>query len=389
MDGWSATTGRSRGVLVSCLEPDVLLDYLGGRLDGASTSQARAHIAACSACHAVASDLVLAAAGAVSSHLPSARGASYELVAGAVVAGRYRLDEKLGEGAMGVVWRATRPDDGERVAIKFLKGFDQAARRRFEREVLLASSLVHPGLARVVEVLPDVEAGVPALVMEHLSGRSLAERLEGGAEDAPDACATALAVAETMAHVHDAGVVHRDIKPANVFLLAPHLEGRAAVKILDLGLGAVTSEAAMLATLSRITRTGQLVGTPAYMAPEQLAGGEVGAAADVWALGVTIFESLTATLPFTARTPAGLLRATIRDHATSMARLAARVPAPVAALVAAMLDGTAATRPRMAEVASSLRTWLSCDVARSTERAQERSRIMIQASPPSGKRPLE
>jgi eukaryotic-like serine/threonine-protein kinase len=356
MNGSSATTGGSRGVLVSCLEPDVLLDYLGGRLDGASTSQARAHIATCPACHAVASDLVLEAAGSVvSSHPRHARAASYELVAGAVVARRYRLDEKLGEGAMGVVWRATRHDDGERVAIKFLKGFDQAARRRFEREVLLASSLRHAGLVRVLEVLPNVEADVPALVMEHLAGRSLAQRLEGGAQDTLDACTTALALAETMAYVHDAGVVHRDIKPANVFLLAPDPGARAAVKILDLGLGAVTSEAAMLATLSRITRTGQLVGTPAYMAPEQLAGGQVGAAADVWALGATLFESLTATLPFTARTPAGLLRATIRDHAASMARLAATVPAPVAALVAAMLDGTAAARPRMTEVAASLR----------------------------------
>ena len=172
----------AEGGSVSCLEEDALLDYLAGRLDGRATSRAREHIATCETCHAIASDLVLSAAAnveqqrAVQPHVTS-----YELVRGARVAGRYVLEARLGEGAMGVVWRATRSEDGEQVAIKLLKGFDRDARRRFLREVSMAAALAHPCLVRVVEVLPDVEADCPALVLELLVGRPLSARLAQGA----------------------------------------------------------------------------------------------------------------------------------------------------------------------------------------------------------------
>jgi eukaryotic-like serine/threonine-protein kinase len=342
---------------VSCLEPDALLDFLAGRLGGKTTARAREHIAACEACHAIASELVLSAAASVQERgAPRDRVASYELAAGTTVAGRYILDAPLGEGSMGVVWSATRRDDGERVAIKFLKSFDNAARRRFAREVTMASSLVHRGLVRVVEVLPDVEADCPALVLELLAGQSLATRLAGGTLAVEDACGIAGEVACALAHVHGANVVHRDLKPANVFLVASETSGAATpvVKVLDLGLGTVTADGDALAASSRITRTGEAVGTPAYMAPELLAGARGDGAADVWALGATIYETLTGTHPFAGRTSAALLRAIVRSPDAPFERLRGIAPPALLVLLRGMLGEVATQRPSMAEVAERL-----------------------------------
>ena len=314
-----------------------MLDYLAGRLDGAATARAREHVATCSMCHAIASDLVLSAAASLNTP-PSVRAASYVLAPGALLAGRYALETPLGEGAMGMVWRARHVASGERVAIKLLKGFDREARRRFAREVTVAAALVHPGLVRVVEVLEDVEAGCPALVLELLEGRSLAAALVAGPLEPTHACSVAAEVATSLMYVHSTHTVHRDLKPANVFLTA------RGAKVLDLGLSTVTTAGA--SSSWRITRTGEAVGTPAYMAPEQLGGARGDSAADVWSLGVTLYESLTGRLPFRAATPAALLHAIVRSPPPPL-----EAPAALRDLVLSMLAVSSAARPSMAEIA--------------------------------------
>ena len=312
---------------MQCLEAQAMLDYLAGRLDGQATASARQHIASCPACHGIASDLVLTAAAA-----RSPRTSSYELVRGATIGG-YVLDAPLGEGAMGTVWRATR--DGAPFAIKLLKSFTERAKRRFIREAKLTAALVHPGLVRVVEVLPDVEAGTPALVLELLVGESLAHRLP-----CADAPRIVQSLAETMAYVHSTRTVHRDLKPANVFLTQD-----GAVKILDLGL-ATLLDALGVTPLSRITRTGETVGSPAYMAPEELGGHPGGTSADVWSLGVVFFEALTGELPFRAPTAPALLRAMM--HGPPLLR-------GLPPVLGEMLATDPAARPSMSAVASELR----------------------------------
>ena len=340
---------------MSCLEEDALLDYLAGRLDGRATSRAREHIAMCETCHAIASDLVLSAAAnveqqrAIQPHVTS-----YELVRGARVAGRYVLEARLGEGAMGVVWRATRSEDGEQVAIKLLKGFDRASRRRFLREVSMAAALAHPCLVRVVEVLPDVEADCPALVLELLVGRPLSARLAQGALTMDLARRSCADVASALAYVHEQGAIHRDLKPANVFLVEPAANHPGSVKVLDLGLATVGAPGQALAPTSRITRTGEAVGTPLYMAPELLAGGKATPAADVWSLGVTMYEALTGQRPFAGPTSAALLRDIRSSAGAPFARLQSAAPPSLNTLLRAMLTEDASERPPMAAVAERL-----------------------------------
>lgn len=324
---------------MTCLDEQTLLDFLAGRLGGDATARAREHIAQCEACNAIATALIMDAAA----HVRPARAAAYELVAGALIAEKYRLVRALGEGGMGVVWEAER--DGTRVALKLLKAFDAAAKRRFLREVATTTRVSHPGLVRVVEVLDDVEAGCPALVLELLPGESLATRLERTSRlDRDEAVLVARELAQTLAAVHHAGLVHRDVKPANVFLTG---DASRPVVLLDLGLAKAIHGTAG----TRLTATGHSVGTPSYMAPEQLAGeSSIDERADLWALGVVLYECLTGKKPFAGSSAAELLRAALNGPPPMDG-----IAEPPASLVRALLCPSAAGRPTSAaEVARAL-----------------------------------
>jgi len=202
-----------------------------------------------------------------------------------VVANRYRLDKLLGAGASGRVFLASDEVAGRSVAIKmfFAAGArGGAAYERFVREARLASTLRHPSLVEVYDV--SVERGF--LVMEYLTGGSLAQRLAASARlTAVQARRMALDIIAGLEAAHHRGVVHRDVKPANVFF-----DARGTAKLGDFGV-------AHLVDLGQ-TQTGGLIGTLAYMSPEQITGAPISIAADVYALGVTLFEAVTGRLPF-------------------------------------------------------------------------------------------
>ena len=209
---------------------------------------------------------------------------------GLVIDGKYRLDRLIGRGGMGVVYEAENLRLGRRVAVKvLLRGHEagSAARKRFEREAKAAGTIGHPNVVQVfdVGVMPD---GVPFMVMELLSGQSLAKMLSvRGALDPEKSRAIAMQVCAGLQAVHEAQVIHRDLKPDNVFLTT------AGVKLVDFGVSKAFDE-----TMS-LTKTGMVVGTPYYLSPEQARGEkDVDHRVDLWAAGVVLYEMLTGTLPF-------------------------------------------------------------------------------------------
>lgn len=246
-----------------------------------------------------------------------------------VVDGKYRIESLIGKGAMGVVFRAEHIQLSKPVALKVLSGRqlpNGAARARFEREARTAGSLSHPNIVQYFDVgrLPD---GSPFIVMELLDGEPLSALLEhrGGCLDLGATVAVVEALLQGLTVAHDAGIVHRDLKPENVFL-ATHAEAvKPVVKLLDFG---VAKNVFSLDT--SLTRTGEVVGTPAYMAPEQAQGRRnVDHRADIWAAGVLLYEMLTGALPFAAPTMPKLLFKIVTEMPRAPHELVGGVPPEV------------------------------------------------------------
>ncbi|NIV26253.1 MAG: protein kinase, partial [Gammaproteobacteria bacterium] len=219
----------------------------------------------------------------------------------------YRLIEKIGEGGMGVVWKAVDTTLDREVAIKILPpDFPQDPDRlaRFQREAKLLAQLNHPHIASIYGLH---EAGeIRFIAMELVPGEDLAERLHRGALPLEEALDVARQVAEALEAAHEQGVIHRDLKPANV-----KLTDEDRVKVLDFGLakafesepGAVDARASLSPTLTSAgTRAGVLLGTAAYMSPEQARGQAVDKRADIWAFGALLYEMLTGRQAFPGET---------------------------------------------------------------------------------------
>ncbi len=209
--------------------------------------------------------------------------------------GRYEIESVLGKGAMGVVYLARDPVIGRRVALKTLtipEDTEEAEefRQRFLREGQAAGILTHPGIVTVFDAGVDESTGLSFIAMEFIEGRSLREFLRSGHGFAfSEVARIGAALAVALDYAHSKGVVHRDIKPANI-LFTP----QGVVKITDFGVARLES--------SNLTATGQFIGTPNYMSPEQVAGGVVDGRSDLFSLGVVLFELLTGQRPFPGHT---------------------------------------------------------------------------------------
>ncbi len=244
--------------------------------------------------------------------------------AGDVLAGRFRIVRFIAQGGMGEVYEAEDLELGERVALKTIRQSDgegETALERFRREVLLARRVTHPNVCRIFDVFRHRFEPSPGLAgprevlflsMELLRGDTLAERLrQRGRMTVDEALPVATQMAAALDAAHQAGIVHRDFKSNNVMLI-PQGDGAPRVVVTDFGLAGAHDERAQPQDESGLT-----MGTPAYMAPEQVEGGDVGPAADVYALGVVLFEMVTATVPFMAATAAATANLRLYNDAPS------------------------------------------------------------------------
>jgi serine/threonine-protein kinase len=223
---------------------------------------------------------------------------------------RYRIEAELGHGGAGTVYRAVSLADGRPVAIKVLKaevGSSTEQRLRFEREARALAQLSHPGIVAVLD--SGVFEGTPYLVMELLGGETLADRIRRGPLPLEAAIRVLEQLLRALAYVHDQGLVHRDVKPGNIFLVTT-AEGQMEVRLLDFGLARFLSPEA---GDRLVTRAGQVFGTPAYMAPEQIAGQEADARVDVYASGIVLFEMLAGKPPFEGDTSEVLRQQVVED----------------------------------------------------------------------------
>jgi eukaryotic-like serine/threonine-protein kinase len=267
-------------------------------------------------------------------------------VDGRRLGGRYRMGPLLAAGGMGEVWAAHDLLLDRAVAVKLLGGAlagDGRAAERLRREARAAGRLDHPNIARVLDL--GEQDGRPYLVMELLHGESLAARLDRAGPMAPaEAVRVVAAVADALEAAHRAGVVHRDVKPGNVFLTSD-----GEVKVLDFGIASAAGEAALT--------TGDLLGTAAYLAPERVLGHQATPAADVYSLGVVLYELLAGRRPFEATSDIALAMAQVNAEVPPLHRVAPSAPASlVAACAQAMAKDPSARPPSAAAFALLLRT---------------------------------
>ena len=272
---------------------------------------------------------------------------------GEIVADRFEIEARLGVGGTGAVYRALDRASGAAVAIKVLH-WGSLARGRLAREAEVLADLSHPGIVRYV-AHGTTARGAPFLAMELVLGETLAERLAGRRLAMDRALVLARRVAEALAFAHERGVIHRDIKPDNILLEGGSIE---RPKILDFGLASLAYDPERLTQPSsdRLTQPGLVVGTPEYMAPEQVRGSRsIDARADVFALGCVLFECLAGTVPFHAADPLAVLSKIVLDEPQPLCTLAPDVPRALELFVGRMLAKDPDRRPATAaEVAAEL-----------------------------------
>jgi predicted Ser/Thr protein kinase len=256
----------------------------------------------------------------------------------------YRVLELLGRGGMGEVYAAEDLKLRRRVALKVLPpemAADPERRHRFEREARAIASLNHPGIVTIYSV--EHERGIAFLTMELVEGRTLDQCMAKGGMPLPDFLRIAIPLAEAIHGAHERGILHRDLKPSNVMLTK---DGR--IKVLDFGLAKLTEPATTAPqTMLRqpvTTSVGQIMGTVSYMAPEQAEGKEVDHRADIFGLGVLLYELASGVRPFAGETNVTILIGLLRDTPRSISELRADFPASVAQIIQRCLEKDPAQR---------------------------------------------
>jgi serine/threonine protein kinase len=255
--------------------------------------------------------------------------------------GRYQIIAELGHGAMGSVYRAHDPTMDRTVAIKTILAAALSGplageyRERFIREARAAGRLSHPGIVTVYDV--SEQDGTPYLVMEFVSGRSLAAAMDAGERFSIDRIyELGQQVAEALGYAHRNGVVHRDVKPANILLAAPGPGEVERAKLADLGVAKLTA--------TQITTTGQLLGTPAFMPPEQFTGVPIDGRADLFSLGVILYWLATGDKPFAGDTITAVSYKIVHSEPAPPRRINPAVPVALERIIMKCLEKDPATR---------------------------------------------
>jgi len=291
----------------------------------------------------------------------------------------YQILERLGGGGMGVVYKARDLRLDRLVALKFLasqRGAPEEQKRRFIREAKAASSLDHPNICTIYEI-GETDDGALFIAMAFYQGGTLRERLGRGRLPAGEAVEIAAQIASGLACAHERGIVHRDVKPANVMLTAD-----GPVKLLDFGIAKLTDQ-------SRLTRAGTAMGTTAYMAPEQFLGEPAGPAADIWSLGVVLYEMLAGRLPFAGPSEKEIVRAILEHDLRPLAALRTGAPPALERIVERALAKRPAERyTRMEAMRSDLRE-LAAELGSPEATDADRTLLEIPVAAASGSGPRE
>ena len=262
------------------------------------------------------------------------------------VIGRYEIVEELGRGAMGSVFKARDPAVGRIVALKTihttaLEGAQsEEYRTRFYREARASGVLAHPGIVPVFDVGED--AGAPFLVMEFVEGRTLADAVKKGERYTLDrVCEIGQQLADALGYAHRQGVIHRDIKPANILMTSRAVYGSERPRITDFGIAKLAA--------SEITTTGQLLGTPAFMPPEQFTGSPIDGRADLFSLGVILYSLATGEQPFSGETMTAVSYKVVYTEPIPPAKLNPAIPARLEAVILKCLAKSPADRYQTGE----------------------------------------
>jgi predicted Ser/Thr protein kinase len=277
------------------------------------------------------------------------------LTQGSVIAGRYDVQSFLGKGGMGMVYKAHDRLLEETVAIKVLRAeFANTPEmlKRFKQEIKLARKVSHRNVCRIHEFDQDRDNGQRYISMEYVEGTDIKQlaRDKGGFLEAEEAFDVSIQAAEGLQAIHDVGIIHRDLKTSNIMK-----DPTGRVRLMDFGIA--KSEATDRSTGGGgLTTTGQIMGTPEYMSPEQCLGDKINHLSDVYALGVVIYEIFTGTVPFRGDTPVATLFKHIQDQVPFEGPVAARIPLAVVPVLRKALAKNRADRyPSAASLAEALR----------------------------------
>jgi hypothetical protein len=268
-----------------------------------------------------------------------------------VLGGRFLVEREVGRGAVGIVYRALDQITNEPVALKVIAipGLDAGEEARFGREGRVLAGLSHPGIVRVVAFGTLDDTQQPYVAMEWLEGEDIAQRQKRAPLAIGDALEVGAQMADALGYAHHAGIIHRDIKPSNVIICRQAADEGFAAKLVDFGVASAED--------AKLTRTGAIIGTPAYMAPEQARGDqEVDSRADVYGLGATLFEMIAGRPPHVGPTPIAILARLVTTPAPRLMEVVPEAPIILDELIGEMLATFPEERPKNArDVAKRLR----------------------------------